>query len=530
MRMLMVFLLAGFSLKGQYEPTARNAFMNRDLQDAFDQWSISRPSVAFHSSFRPYLSQSYLHATDSGFPFRFYGFRNIFFSKTFNEKPEKRNWYQLQLHPITDQETGYDLLTRQAVVASTGGLHLKTSINNDFTFAATLVGGRVSFPYFLDTTIADKKVIPAFGMGYGSNTRGYQVFDYTGYISYSPNNNKVFNFQLGRDKHFIGDGYRSLLLSDFAPAYPFFRINANIWHIQYNAWYTWMYDIEKAKGVKNDFRDKYATFHYLSYNILKGLNISLFENVVWRGTDTNMVRQFDVNYLNPVIFYRPVEYANGSPDNSFIGANISAILFKRIKLYGQLALDEFYLKEIRARQGWWGNKQGWQLGFKWINAFAQKGLKLQAEYNEVRPYTYTHGLVDQNYGHYGLPLAHPLGANFREFLGIVSFRKDRMEYFWQGMYAVTGRDSASVKSNVGHNIFLSYTTRGAEYGNFTTQGIRTVIMQSHFKLTWHILPAMNMRFEAGYIQRSESNSAYALENPYLYIGFKTSFWNTYNDF
>jgi hypothetical protein len=292
-----------------------------------------------------------------------------------------------------------------------------------------------------------------------------------------------------------------------------------------------MYDVSNANGFKSNYTNKFATFHYLSYNVVKEFNIGFFENIVWRGSDSNQVRSFEVNYLNPVIFLRPQEYSVGSPDNSFIGINMSGIIFRKIKLYGQVAVDEFLLKEVRAGKGWWGNKQGWQLGAKYINAFGVKGLKLQAEYNEVRPYTYTHGEVQQNYSHYGMSLAHPFGANFREFLGFVNYRRGSWELSWQGMYATVGKDSLSAKSNVGQNIFLSYTTRAFDYGNRTTQGVKTNVLQSQIKFTYFIVPNMNMRLEIGYIQRSEKNDqGYSLQNPYLFFGFKTSFWNSYNDF
>ncbi len=525
---LIVFSLCCY---GQYEPLARNAFINQPMQEAFDYWNISRPNTTFHSSFKPYLSGTFANATDSAVPFRFYAFKNFFLSKTLNEKPQKPDWYNVQVHPILDAEIGYDGILKKPLFSTIGGTHVKLNINNDFTFAASLFGGKTTTPFFLDTSISGNKILPAYGQAYGKNAGEYSFFDYTGYVSYSPNNSKIFNLQLGRDKHFIGDGYRSLLLSDYGPAYPYFRINTNLWRFQYNAWYTWMYDVTGANGFKSKYSNKFGTFHYLSYNIIKELNIGLFENIVWRGTDSNQVRTFDVNYLNPVIFFRPQEYAVGSPDNSFIGVNINATIFKKIKLYGQLALDEFFLKEIRARKGWWGNKQGWQLGGKYINAFGIKGLKLQAEYNQVRPYTYSHGVVQQNYSHYGTALAHPFGANFKELLGFINYRRNNWELSLQGLYAIVGKDSAGSGYSVGQNIFMSYTKRPFEYGHTTAQGVKTTIMQSQVKLTYFIIPDLNMRLELGYIQRAEENTmGYVLQNPYIFVGFKTSFWNVYNDF
>ena len=529
---LFIFLiLIGLKLSAQYDQMARNAFINQDMQEAFDYWNISQPNLKFHSSFKPYLSSTFSNATDSAILFKFYAFKNFFFSKMLNEKPEKRIWYNLQAHPIADIESGYDLLLKKPINSALGGVHLKANINNDFTFAGSIFGGKSQFPFFLDTSIAHQRLIPELGQAYGKSKTGYSFVDFTGYLSYSPNNNKIFNFQLGRDKHFIGDGYRSLLLSDYAPAYPFFRINSNFWHFQYNVWYTWMYDVTYANGIKDKFKNKFGAFHYLSYNVIKEFQIALFENVVWRGIDTNQVRNFDPNYLNPIIFYRPIEYSIGSPDNSFLGLNLNATLFKKLKLYAQLAVDEFYLKEIKARKGWWAIKQGWQLGAKYINAFNIKGLKLQAEYNEVRPFTYTHGIVSQNYSHYGMPLAHPFGANFRELLGFINYRKNRFELSWQGMRVIVGKDTTNSTSNIGQNIFMSYNTRSMEYGNKTTQGIKTTVLQSSLKFTYYLIPDMNMRLELGYMQRSEQNTkGYNLQNPYFYLGFKTSFWNSYRDF
>lgn len=524
------FIICSLFSFGQYDQMARNAFISGNIDPAFDYWNISKPNLTFHSSFKPYLSSTFNNATDSAVPFKFYAFKNFFLSKMLNEKPEKRIWYNIQFHPIVDAEIGYDGLTKKPLTDLVGGTHLKININNDFTFAGTIIGGKTMLPFYMDTVLSGQKIIPTYGQAYGNNKTGYSFMDYTGYVSYSPNNNKIFNFQAGRDKHFIGDGYRSLLLSDNAPAYPFFRINTNIWRLQYNVWYAWMYDVTNANGFQKKFTNKFAAFHYLSYNITKELNIGLFENIVFRGTDTNQVRTFEVNYLNPIIFFRPQEYSVGSPDNAFIGLNVNYKLANCLKLYGQLGLDEFFLKEIRARRGWWANKQAWQLGAKYINAFNVKGLSLQAEYNQVRPYTYTHGLVEQNYAHYGMALAHPFGANFKEYLGFLSYRKNNWELNCQMMYAIVGKDSLNSNSNLGQNIFLSYVTRPYEYGHKTTQGIKTNVLQSNIKFTYYLVPDMNMRLELGYIQRSETNTlGYILQNPFIYFGFKTSFWNKYRD-
>ena len=525
LRIVMCFFSVSFF--AQNNPQAQNIFINQETQQTIDTWDIKNPSFEFHSSFKPYISSTLENFSDSSIGYLHYRIKNSFLSKTFNEGPNKLNQYNVQVLPIVDLQTGYDVLASKFVSETFGGAHTKLNINDDFTFALTAIGGRVSYPGFIDTTIQTTALIPGLGRAFKNKDGSYNFANLSGYLSYSPN--KTFNFQLGKDKHFIGDGYRSLLLSDFSNNNPYFGINANIWRIQYNVWYSWMQDFSRYDGSKKSLQNKYGTFHYLSFNALKNFNISFFENVVWQGTDTNRVRTFDVNYLNPVVFYRPQEYSVGSPDNSMMGLNASVKLFGCLKLYAQGVADEFFFKEIKARNGWWANKQGWQFGTKYINAFKVKGLTLQAEYNQVRPYTYSHASVQQNYSNYGQALAHPFGANFKEYLGMASYRTHRWMLSFQGMSATIGMDTLS--SNLGQNIFTTYSTHPYEYGNKTTQGNKRRLMQSDIKFTYYVLPQINLRIELGYIQRSiKDELGYELQSPYIYFGIKTSIHNFYRDY
>ncbi|MES2512523.1 MAG: hypothetical protein V4580_00190 [Bacteroidota bacterium] len=511
----------------QNDPQAQNIFINQETQQTIDCWDIKNPGFEFHSAFRPYLTSTLQNFSDTSISWLHYPIKNFFLSKTFNEGPNKHNQYNFQILPIVDLQAGYDMLSSKVVSEIFGGAHAKLNINNDFTFALTAIGGRVGYPQFVDTHVKSTGLIPGLGRAFQNNDGSYSFSNVTGYVSYSPN--KIFNFQAGNDKHFIGDGYRSLLLSDLSTANPYFRINANIWRVQYNVWYSWFRDFSRYDGSQKSLQNKYGTFHYLSFNALKNFNISFFENVVWQGTDTNRVRTFDVNYLNPIVFYRPQEYSVGSPDNSMMGLTASVKLFNTLKIYGQVVADEFYFKEIRARKGWWANKQGVQIGAKYINAFTIKGLTLQYEYNEVRPYTYTHGSVQQNYANYGQALAHPFGANFRENLVFISYRGNRWMLSAQGLSAIIGMDAFG--SNLGQNIFLSYTTRPYEYGHKTTQGNKMLFLQSDIKFTYYIVPQLNLRLEIGYIQRSlKDDLNYELQSPYVYLGIKTSIHQFYRDY
>ena len=95
-------------------------------------------------------------------------------------------------------------------------------------------------------------------------------------------------------------------------------------------------------------------------------------------------------------------------------------------------LDEFRLKPLLAGKGDWTNKFALQVGAKYIDAFTVPNLDLQTEFNLARPYTYSHEASptvtsgQTNYAHYSQPLAHPLGGNFMEGLGIVRYQRKRL--------------------------------------------------------------------------------------------------------
>jgi len=492
-----------------------------------------------HTAIKPFLQtdemesiqdsvkKSYLKKSDSLFT-------------TLSERKIKRK-SKFSVTGIFDSYFGYE----QASQSNTklllgGGIQLNGKIKNKLFLSTTFLSGNAAYPSYLDSAIKNSAVIPGFGSAYKSNL-GYSNQYYAGYVSYSPN--KIFNFQAGRDKQFWGDGYRSLFLSDASTAMPFFKISTTIWKLKYVSLFTSMKDITKSPHSKNDFLNKYGTFHYLSWNVSKRINLSLFESIIWQGTDTNRVRSFDVNYLNPVIFFRPVEYSLGSSDNAFVGGafKIKVGARQRQQFYGQLILDEFLLKEVLAifkkianpldptiKYGWWANKQGVQLGFKSFDLFTAKNLTFQTEINAVRPYTYSHGSVQQNYAHYNQPLAHPLGANFAESVSFLNYKFKKWIFETQFLYAIYGKDEKGI--NYGQNIFLSYNTHPYDYGNKFFQGLKTNLFYTRFKIGYYLIPSADLLAEVGVAMRQEKNSLNANSSNFVFIGLRTAIFNKYNDF
>ncbi len=444
------------------------------------------------------------------------------------ERKEKKG-FKLIILPLKTSEIGYQGKSEfHGIRHFSIGINVMADFGNKLSLNIKAISGEGLSNVFTDSITHSFGVVPGLGEFRldSKNHRRYSYRYYSGYLSYSPN--KHFNFQVGQDKHFWGDGYRSLFLSDVSAPYPFLKITTNVWKLTYVNLYTIMKGNPIPSGVNQDWNTKYATFHYLGYNVTKRINIGFFESIVWQGSDTSRVRGYDINYLNPVIFFRPVEFSLGSSDNALMGFSYKIKLFKKQQLYGQLLLDEFHLKDVIKRTGWWANKYGIQAGFKSFDLFTIKRLNFQTELNYVRPYTYSHGSVLQSYSNLNQPLAHPLGANFIEWASFLNYRYKRIFIEGKGVYAVYGIDMAG--SDYGKNIFISYNQHPKEYGNKTTQGVKTSLTNLSLRGAYIIAPKINFKIELGLEYRIEQNAFATSKTPYVYLGLRSDLCNWYDDY
>jgi hypothetical protein len=344
----------------------------------------------------------------------------------------------------------------QHLFASSRGAEVRGRIANKIGFYTYFTDNQEQPNSYVANWIVKNQAVP--GADYFQNNPGSKTYDYIqarGYVDFALVKNYI-NLTAGYDKHFIGDGVRSLFLSDFAANSTFLKLNTKIWKLHYQNIYAETIP-PYARGADRDLPLKYTTTHYLSVNATKWLNIGLFESVVFSKSN------YSFGYINPIIFYRAIERAYGSPHNVNLGLSAKAIVTKGVQVYGQLFLDEFRSKELFGRNKWWGNKYGVQLGAKYFDAFTIKNLDLQAELNMVRPYTYSHSDSITNYSHYNQPIAHPLGSGFVEMMGIANYRPiKKLLLTGKLMYYKRGVDTGGL--NYGNDIFRSYNTVAKPYG------------------------------------------------------------------
>lgn len=394
------------------------------------------------------------------------------------------------------------------------GLRLASEISPKLKFNLNYTFHLLSNHAFPDSRLDTAGFVPHWGKAVSINRSWEYLNSVNGEITYTPN--RFLSFQLGKDKHFWGDGYRSLFLSDNAPSFPYFATSLTIWKIKYTSFFGVMRD--DTIGNYSRLLTKYASMHFLSWNATKRLNFNFFEAVVWRHRDDSLHRGLSINYLNPFLFYRPVEYNLGSPDNVLIGFGSHYLVGNSLLLYGQLMFDEFNYKDMVKANGWWANKYAYQVGIKWFDLFQVRDLYLQMEYNHTRPFTYGHSYPLQNYGSMLQPLAHPLGTNFREALLILRYAKGR--WFLNTRFTVSQFGTEPGGKAMGGDIYLSSNHYAKTFGNEIGQGISHKMFEQEVTISRVLQPHWGLIAEAG-VQNSFIMSPEKKQQLYITFGIKT---------
>jgi hypothetical protein len=364
--------------------------------------------------------------------------------------------FDLAVNPVLQFQFSKEKNNDQTLFLNTRGVELRGKIANKIGFYTYVTDNQERDPLYVQQWVDKYKAVPNEGYYKSFKTTGYDYFDAHGYFTFGVT--KYIDVQFGYDKNFIGNGYRSLFLSDFSSNTLFLKLNTRIWRFNYQNLFMELNTTE-PRGPDRLLRKKYAVMHHLDVNITKSLNIGLFEAIIFGRPD-----HFEFGYLNPIIFYRSIEQQNGSFDNALVGLDAKLNVKHTLQFYGQLLIDEFVLSALKENNGSWVNKWGIQAGAKYIDAFRIKNFDLQFETNRVRPFTYSHVDSVSNYTHYNQPLAHPLGANFQEFIGIARYQP-APKWLLEGklFYWKQGIDSSNTVS-YGSNIFLPYTFRNRDFG------------------------------------------------------------------
>lgn len=385
----------------------------------------------------------------------------------------------ISVNPVLQLQAMKDDATDDLRYLNTRGVLIRSLISNKIGFQAYVTETQEKPPVFLNEKVEQFRAVPGAGLYKRFKQTGYDYFDARGSIYF--NATRFLDIQFGYDKIFMGNGYRSLFISDYSSSHLFLNLNLHAGRFNYVSRVMELTS-QYTRRIDKDtlFPKKYAVIHHVSFNAPKWLTLGLFESIVF-GRKNHV----EFSYLNPVMFLRPAELQIGSPDNSFVGFDAKANIGKRVQLYGQILVDEFFTKYIRQKNGWWGNKWAFQGGLKYIDVAGVKNLDLQLESNWIRPFTYSHFDTVGNYTHYNQPMAHPLMSNIREYIAILRLQPaPKWTLQAKAIYWQSGVDTAG--KNFGNNIFLSNETRAAFDGFFYGSPVSRTNLNVNFWLAYEL--------------------------------------------
>ncbi|MBL6447097.1 hypothetical protein JMN32_12315 [Fulvivirga sp. 29W222] len=513
-RLLLVFLFMG---PGMLLAQSTNAPLNSDYYHLIDRYEIQRGKIYpdFFSAWKPYQRKYIAEFVDSlkhsdvqwsatdRFNIEYLSNDNWEWadsSGNTSRKPFLKRFYRLKsdlyhvntkdfdlhINPVLYFGGGRETESEEKTFINTRGVEVRGMIDRKLGFYSFIGENQAIFPQYTRTYIfSGNNVVPHEGFWKKFKDNGVDYFTARGYISFAAT--RHINLQFGHDRFKVGNGYRSMILSDYAPAYLFLKMQTQVWKINYTNLFTEMTAdvLTSGKSLVGNGRypKKYMALHHLGINIGKKLNVGVFESVIYSNADSLSDGHIELKYLNPIIFYRAVEQQNGSSDNVLLGMDFKWLAAKKVSFYGQLVLDEFLLENLKEGDGWWANKYSVQLGGEYIDAFGLNNLDLQLEGNLSRPYTYSHGDIYNNYSHYRQPLAHPLGANFTEVVALARYQPlGRLTLTGKLIFANYGSDTTGV--NYGGNILKSNTTREMDRGNEIGQGIGNDLFFADFTASY----------------------------------------------
>jgi hypothetical protein len=487
-----------------------------DYSRAIDHWSISNGSN-INTFVKPY--------SPSQFPSARLLDSLLIFGK--NKPREARGWlkrkwsyenfiaidtgnFKMYIDPLFNLEVSHDFTNKSDYYINTRGIRLMGSIDNNLFFETQFYENQAIFPTYLTDYIISSTIVPGMAStGYGAlrTYRGHTIdFGYvSGIIGFKLN--KYFDFRVGQGKNFIGDGYRSLLLSDNSFNYPLIQATFGFKKLQYTRiMAVFLYDRlpENKFGAR---QKRLGSFNILTYMPFDWVHVSLFEGSVWNYPNSKKHITIDYNYFNPFIFANSA--ISQTQCRSVGGLGLKFNIVKHLQLYSQMA---FY---------------GHSIIYSKISFASQLGVKLflnnfycQTEFNYSPPEMYTSADSSFNYSNYNQALAHPLGTNFSELVIMSQYNYNNFKFCIE----ISG-----VKYGIHSNVLTisgPYKVTDIVYSTpFIGLGQETKALNIHSSVSYLLNPTSNRRVECGYNFRNANVDGSIKQSGYFYIAFKTDLSN-----
>ena len=464
-----LLFISSIGLKGQNQQLPLNYSYRLSLENA-----LLDSDQAFHSSFLP-LSQNELGTIESDLD----SLMPIFdLGKRKDLKGWKRKFfhehlfildsanYQLTLDPLFHFEYTYDEEADETIYKNVRGFMLRLQLGKKVAVGSDFRENQARLPDYIAARTEATDVAYGQGRVKRLDPGEYDFAMSSAYLSYQAIDQ--LSLTVGHGKHFIGQGYRSHLLSDLAFNYPYLRINSNWWEgkINYQNLYALYQDLERVESdnlSESLFERKFSATHYLSFAIGNDVTLGLFESNIYPQIDSSGRRDIGVQPYLPIIFLNYFSEGKEEALASRLGVDLKYSPGRKTLLYSQLSthdLDEGILS--------------YQIGAKY---HPMAGLRFGVEYNETNaiegesnfaPGGSALPLSDNRYLHYNESLSLPYHAiAYNELILSTAFQKDRQIYELRGSFFggdieqsfYTAQASYVVNPKMNSAVYLNLTYR-----------------------------------------------------------------------
>jgi hypothetical protein len=413
----------------------------------------------------------------------------------------------LTIDPAFNGEVGIDLANknnggkdRDWYYTNTRGIVAKGNITKKVGFESSIYENQAVFVDYLDQYITRYQVVPGQG----------RVKTFKDGFDYSMSSGKVYYLlsptivlQAGHGKNFVGEGYRSMVLSDNAFNYPFFRVDLQFFRGKLG--YSWMvaslqelYRLPSGPGSEPPFLRKTLNFHYLSWLPHPKWRIGVSETMLFQATDTLGKSKFNGQSITPLPGMNTGHYGLEAQANGMLAAHLAYQWKPTVKLYSQVVWGDSDLKQL-----------GLQMG---VNYRANRNAFFRMEFNGAFDGLYSENQEFNGFVHYNQFMAHPAGNDFSELAGMAFLR--------------TNRWFTELKLN-----YLDYHSSAIliQDGMHTAYGQNTDVMNQQIGIGWMVNPVSGMHVKLGVNNRM--NVLNRLDNTaYFYVGFRSNLTSSYYDF
>ncbi len=450
---------------------------------------------------------------------QYYKFTQILFKKHLIEL--KGEDFFLTIDPVLNIAYGKNFsdTSDNRLFQNTRGLHVEGDLFKSFSFSTTVYENQARFnayetayyssvgelyPRPDSTYLTQNAVIPGSARTKPFKGDGFDYASAVGYFTYAPF--KTLRISAGNNQQFVGDGHRSVLLSDNSISAPYFRID---WRIssKFSATYLRVKHLHllrkpTSSSAESYYEQKGYSVNYFTYHANDKISVSLFESGNWNRGDSISSRSAHPLYYNPVPFVSGLALKNNNEVVSLVGLNLSYQIAEKHRLYGQFAINDFDRNKLAA-----------QFGYRGYNYFGIRDFMFQFEYNYVAEGMYEAKNRRLNNTQYNLPLAHTKGSGFQEFIVRSNYEIKRLYIDLSIAYYITQN-----YSSVAHLPIYEDFNRNSN-----------AIFYENLELGYRINRKMNLTIFGSWTYRTEENSPLQGTNA-INLGIRTGLINHYKDF